>query len=36
VPTLLGAELFAQALFVHQPGPATWRLGNLVGLPVRL
>ncbi|HEX5052351.1 MAG TPA: VCBS repeat-containing protein, partial [Planctomycetota bacterium] len=35
-PALLGAAMFAQALFVHEPNPATWRLGNLVELRVRL
>jgi hypothetical protein len=36
VPALLGSVVYAQALFVHEPNPATWRLGNMVRLPVRL
>jgi hypothetical protein len=36
LPALLGAPLFAQALFVHQPAPATWRFGNVLDLTVRL
>ncbi len=35
-PALLGSSLFAQALFVHQPNPSTWRLSNLVELRVRM
>jgi FG-GAP-like repeat len=35
-PSLLGATLYAQGLFLHQPGVATWRLGNPVTLSLRL
>ncbi len=34
-PVLLGTSLFVQALFVHQPDPATWRLSNFVELRMR-
>lgn len=35
-PSLLGSVVYAQAGFVHQANPATWRLGNCVKLEVRL
>lgn len=34
--SLLGTSLFTQALFAHQPNPATWRLSNLAELRIRL
>jgi hypothetical protein len=35
-PGVLGTAVFAQAVFVHEPDPATWRLGNVLELRVRL
>jgi hypothetical protein len=35
-PTLLGSATGAQALFLHGPSPADWRLGNLVELRILL
>jgi hypothetical protein len=36
VPAMLGARVFAQGLFVHQPPTSTWRFGNRIELVVRL
>lgn len=35
-PSVLGSVWHAQAVFVHRPDAATWRLGNVLELRVRL
>jgi hypothetical protein len=35
-PSLLVAQVFAQALFAHRPAVSSWRLGNWVRLAVRV